>query len=263
MVKKANKRDENRKQKLYILQKIKEKKSVLFGAFSDTLTKKDKQNAWEEVCTYGKSIGVIASNKNGTYLRDTWWPNLRKTTVEKIDNARQTGSGGGIGKIIDEVDSTVRDIIGKESPVIRGLGVEDGEISNLKLDVRATKESESGTTEAESGPAKIDSNTNVNIRQDNQNTEGAENNVEINDTSMNSRTKTGNVKRQINLEKIIWRKNKAKQVLEARSSATAFSEKQRLQIELLKVEIYKTKLEARELEIKLGIHPVVTHQSIF
>lgn len=75
------KREENRKIKLCVLTKIKDKKKLLFGAFSNHITKDIKMNEWRSISDYAKSIGVIPQNKEWSYLRDVWWPNVRKLTT--------------------------------------------------------------------------------------------------------------------------------------------------------------------------------------
>jgi hypothetical protein len=72
------KRDDQRKLKLCVLNKIKENKRVLFGAFCDTLSKADKCKAWKEINDYALSLGLVPANKEWTYIRDVWWPNVRK-----------------------------------------------------------------------------------------------------------------------------------------------------------------------------------------
>nr|CAI5829971.1 unnamed protein product [Callosobruchus analis]CAI5854070.1 unnamed protein product [Callosobruchus analis] len=68
-----------------------------------------------------KSICLLPADKDWTYVRDTIWQNLKKTAMLKIDNAKKTGTGG-MGTLT-EVDNMVLEIIGKESPVVCGLGV--------------------------------------------------------------------------------------------------------------------------------------------
>ncbi|XP_062550304.1 uncharacterized protein LOC134215066 [Armigeres subalbatus] len=43
--------------------------------------------------------------------------------MEKRDNARKTGTGGGYDAKTNDVDMLVYDILGKESPVLEGLSV--------------------------------------------------------------------------------------------------------------------------------------------
>lgn len=78
---KAGKREEQRKLKLCVLEKIKRNKHIIFGQFSSTLTKYTKGKAWQEIGEYAKSIGVIPDGKQWTYIRDVWWPNVRKLSV--------------------------------------------------------------------------------------------------------------------------------------------------------------------------------------
>ena len=44
---------------------------------------------------------------------------------KKIDNRKQSGAGGGIEFIFNEIDNIVLEIVGKESPVILGLPVSE------------------------------------------------------------------------------------------------------------------------------------------
>lgn len=78
------KRDDKNKVKLCLLRKIKEKRKTLFGAFGSKLSKEEKINAWKEINVYGQSIGLVHENKAWTYIRDVWWPNVRKATTVNI-----------------------------------------------------------------------------------------------------------------------------------------------------------------------------------
>ncbi|VEN34301.1 unnamed protein product [Callosobruchus maculatus] len=101
--------------KMQFLKKVRENKDILFGAFSEKLRKQDKVNKWKEMAEVAKT------DKDWTYVRDTIWQNLKKTAMLKIDNAKKTGTGG-MGTLT-EVHNMVLEIIGKESPVMCGLGV--------------------------------------------------------------------------------------------------------------------------------------------
>lgn len=59
-------------------------KKTLFGAFSEKLTKEVKVRTWKEINSYGQSIGIIPSNKEWNYLRDVWWPNVRKLVTVSV-----------------------------------------------------------------------------------------------------------------------------------------------------------------------------------
>lgn len=66
---------------LSFLQKLKEKKEVLFGKFSDTLNRGVKQEEWEEVRKFCIAIGLVTVDKDFSYVRNNTWGNLRKKTM--------------------------------------------------------------------------------------------------------------------------------------------------------------------------------------
>lgn len=103
------------KSKLRVLEMIRQNRDTLFGAFSADLTKIDKHEAWEQIADEAKNLGLIASNKDVHYVRDTFWQNLRKRTMKKIDDHKVTGASGGADAKLDDIDEIVLDIIGKES----------------------------------------------------------------------------------------------------------------------------------------------------
>lgn len=70
------KRDDKRKLKLCVLQKIRAQKAVLFGAFSSKLTKQNKAEAWQNINTFAQSLGVVDASREWSYVRDVWWPNV-------------------------------------------------------------------------------------------------------------------------------------------------------------------------------------------
>ncbi|XP_067014637.2 uncharacterized protein [Anabrus simplex] len=110
--------------KLLILNKIRDAKEILFGAFS-SLTKEDKVREWRNIHNIALSVGLIPDAKDFTYVRDVLWQNLKKTTVAKLDNAKKTGSAGGKISKLTDIDNIVIDIIGKESPIVTSLGVNE------------------------------------------------------------------------------------------------------------------------------------------
>lgn len=67
-----------------VLRKILEEKSILFGAFSPVITKQLKKEKWTEVRDLAVACGLVTNEKDYAYIRDTVWPNLRKSTVVSI-----------------------------------------------------------------------------------------------------------------------------------------------------------------------------------
>jgi hypothetical protein len=111
------------KLKVLLLTKIEEKKDILFGKFSDCLTKNDRCKAWQEVYEFGKSIGYgFSSDSTYAYVRDTVWPNIRKASVAKRDKLQRTGEGNEDGGL-SAVDEKVINIIGNESAAVMGLSI--------------------------------------------------------------------------------------------------------------------------------------------
>ncbi|XP_055837458.1 uncharacterized protein LOC129905861 [Episyrphus balteatus] len=108
--------------KVLILEEIEKNKLILFGPFSDKLTKKEKSIVWMKIHEKAKSNGYFLE-KSWTYLRDVFWTNIKRCTMAKLDNSRKTGSAGGSQNKMNEVDTKVLDILQKDAPDIIGLPV--------------------------------------------------------------------------------------------------------------------------------------------
>lgn len=67
--------------KALILQEIRDKKDVLFGSFSDKLTKQEKVECWKTIHQKSASLGLVAPDKDWAYSRDVFWQNLKKSTM--------------------------------------------------------------------------------------------------------------------------------------------------------------------------------------
>lgn len=68
--------------KISILKKMREKRMCyLFSQFSAEVTKSDKAREWQEICNFAKSISVVKPEKGWEYIRDVFWPNIRKGTM--------------------------------------------------------------------------------------------------------------------------------------------------------------------------------------
>lgn len=70
--------------KMFVLQQILEKKNILFGQFSDRLNKVQKQDVWKEVFESCRCLNAFPG-KEYTYLRDTFYQNLRKNTMVSLN----------------------------------------------------------------------------------------------------------------------------------------------------------------------------------
>lgn len=78
---KTSKREEKKIKCISFLRKMCDLKSELFERFSASVTKDTRRRAWQEVHEFAVSIGLISTDKDFTYVRDTTWPNLRQRTM--------------------------------------------------------------------------------------------------------------------------------------------------------------------------------------
>ncbi|XP_049306219.1 uncharacterized protein LOC125777788 [Bactrocera dorsalis] len=120
--------------KLAVLNVIKEKKSILFASFKNNrVSKLDKQAAWEDVLKKAQSLQLASAQKTWTYARDSLFGLWKSRTMSKRDNARNTGSGGGKDKVMDEADLAILDILESDSAVVDGLNLPEsyGNSENL------------------------------------------------------------------------------------------------------------------------------------
>lgn len=63
------------------LQNILENKDVLFGKFTNSLTRATKQEKWTQVTNFAIALGLITNDKDYTFVRDNTWGNMRKKTL--------------------------------------------------------------------------------------------------------------------------------------------------------------------------------------
>lgn len=70
--------------KISLLEKIFEKKDLLFGPFTEQITRQGRIEEWQRLYEYALIIGYkFPENSDFSYLRDTVWPNFRKRTEKK------------------------------------------------------------------------------------------------------------------------------------------------------------------------------------
>ena len=86
----------NAQEKVLFLTSIKERKDVIFGKFSNEISREQKIAAWKDITRILNTHDVsLAREKPYTYFRDLLWPNLRRYTMEKRDKRERTGEDGG------------------------------------------------------------------------------------------------------------------------------------------------------------------------
>ncbi|KAI5745387.1 hypothetical protein M8J76_010602 [Diaphorina citri] len=112
-----------KQKKLVLLEKILEKKQILFAPFSDSITHEMKDAAWQEVLLVAQSQTLVNEGRDWTFVRDKIWSKLKSKALEKRDNARKSGSAGGYSVVLDEVDTKVLEIISADSPTVQGIGL--------------------------------------------------------------------------------------------------------------------------------------------
>ncbi|XP_073828452.1 uncharacterized protein [Musca autumnalis] len=107
-----------------LLNVIKEKKDILFASFkNNNVTKKHKQEAWEEVLKKAQSLQLASSQKTWTFARDNLFGLWKSRTLAKRDNARRMGSSDGKYSVMNEVDLAILDIISSDAVVVEGLNL--------------------------------------------------------------------------------------------------------------------------------------------
>lgn len=105
-------------EKLPFVKLIAENKKVLFGKFSNEITKDAKKTTWKSIADQLKALGIqlIPDGKDWTYLRDTVWRNCVYTTKKRFDDKCKTGAG----RIeLTPLDNMVLEVLGKDSAGIK------------------------------------------------------------------------------------------------------------------------------------------------
>lgn len=145
---------------------------------------------------------------------------------------RKTGTGGGNDKVLDEVDTIILDILGKDSKVVDGLRLpESGD--NVIIACGNETDEDIANDEWKNFPP-----TTSNVRSDSNNyvTSNMPNTNSLNENSTQTRK----------------RKNRIETTLAPNKKHSA-EEAEKLKRELMKVEIYHRKLQILKIEEELGL----------
>jgi len=120
MIRKERKGDDL---KLALLEEVRKRKDILFSKFDNEVENNTKIRAWEEVLEKAKSLNIVSADRDYRFVRDKVFSVWKSRTMEKKDNAKKTGTGGGKKAILSALDHAILDIVGKDSPVVEGLAV--------------------------------------------------------------------------------------------------------------------------------------------
>uniref|UniRef100_A0A915HQC2 Uncharacterized protein n=1 Tax=Romanomermis culicivorax TaxID=13658 RepID=A0A915HQC2_ROMCU len=121
----------NENRRLIFLDLIYSKENILFGSFSDTLTKEDKTAAWKSIVDDRAQIygfNPVPTGKPWSHIRDSIWPKFKNYTMRNRDAKQKTGEPGGADVKYSKIDLKVLDIIGSKSPAVEGLNVPEAGI---------------------------------------------------------------------------------------------------------------------------------------
>ena len=114
----------SKSQKLLLAHFVKENKTIVLAPFLSTVTKKDKQQARENILSLINGAGANVNNIKT--LRDVIWTNIRRSTIKKVRESEKIGAGGS-GQL-SELEETVLDILGQESANLEPVKVDVSEI---------------------------------------------------------------------------------------------------------------------------------------
>lgn len=69
-----------------LLKAIEEQKDILFGKFSDKLSKVNKDEAWQGVAELARQLSVMKSHQSVEYFRNTIWQNWRRKAIVRFQS---------------------------------------------------------------------------------------------------------------------------------------------------------------------------------
>ncbi|KAI1695917.1 myb/SANT-like DNA-binding domain-containing protein [Ditylenchus destructor] len=81
--------------KFALFKKIQQNKALLFGKFSNTVTRGAKDAKWEEIRLELVAEGhPYFEDKTAKQIKDNLWALSKSRTIAKVDQAKKTGSDG-------------------------------------------------------------------------------------------------------------------------------------------------------------------------
>jgi hypothetical protein len=90
-----SKREQERINKIAVLRKLNERKSILWPRFTSAITSADRQATWETIRKELIEEGFAEyANRDWKYLRDVAWKNWQSRFMLKLDVIRQVGNNG-------------------------------------------------------------------------------------------------------------------------------------------------------------------------
>lgn len=136
----GNKNVQKQEKKLQFAFFVAEKKDVLFGKFSNTVTHKDKIKAWTDAVEFCSELGLIKGEhqKNIEYVKNLWG-NMKQRAIANKNYRDKTGAARNKGREMNDTDHKVIEIIGEKSPVVIGLGLPESSGRNRAVSATATQ----------------------------------------------------------------------------------------------------------------------------
>lgn len=201
--------------KIIVLREICENKSILFGPFSADITLQRKVDLWNQILNKAKSLGLVSYDKDYKYMRDVYWQNMKRTALGKSKTKKE--------KKYSPIDDLVFEILEKPTAPVPPLP----KVTEETFITKQEDEDFLDSHEINSTKQEEDINHNPNIVY----LEAAETTSPVS-------------KKRI-------RPNKTKFLNEEKIR----KKKMALQVEFMELQNYKLKLEALEMEKKLGVNP--------
>lgn len=77
--------------RISIVREINEAKDTLFGPFCLERSIQMKVRMWSDILEKAKSLGLVAANRDYSYMRDIYWQNIKRHSLSKRENEHLHG----------------------------------------------------------------------------------------------------------------------------------------------------------------------------